>query len=215
MRSDNEVRQDVLDEMQWEPAVNANKIGVAVDNGIVTLTGYVCSYGEKRAAEQAASRVKGVKAIAEEIEVKPPTSSLCSDSDIALAVVNALKCNTSIEEPIDVKVEHGVVTLNGDVRWKYERDLAKQAIENLAGVRRIINLISVLEQPSATSVKDQIKQAFERAALLDAAQLQVETHEGEVILKGNVHSMAELREAEYTAWAAPGVTKVTNKLKVI
>jgi VCBS repeat-containing protein len=215
MRSDSEVRQDVLDEMQWEPAVNANKIGVAVDNGIVTLSGYVCSYGEKRAAEQAAARVKGVKAIAEEIEVKSPTSSLHSDSDIALAVVNALKCNTNIEEPIDVKVEHGVVTLNGDVHWKYERDLAKQAIENLAGVREIINLISVLEQPSATSVKDQIKQAFERAALLDAAQVQVETHEGEVILKGNVHSMAELREAEAATWAGPGVTKVTNKLKVI
>jgi osmotically-inducible protein OsmY len=120
-----------------------------------------------------------------------------------------------INDPIEVKVEHGVVTLNGDVRWKYERDLAKHAIENIAGVCEIINLISVLEQPSVESVKDQIRNAFERAALLDAAQLQVETHEGEVILKGNVHSMAELREAEYAAWAAPGVTKVTNKLRIV
>jgi osmotically-inducible protein OsmY len=215
MRSDSEVRQDVLDEMQSEPAVNANKIGVAVDNGIVTLSGYVCSYGEKRAAEQAATRVKGVKAIAEQIEVKSPNASVCLDADIALTVVNALKRTTAIEEPIEVKVEDGVVTLNGDVRWKYERDIAKGAIENLAGVRGIINLISVLEQPSATSVKEQIKQAFEHAALLDAAQLQVETHEGEVLLKGNVHSMAELREAEYAAWAVPGVTKVANQLKVV
>lgn len=215
MRSDTEVRQDVLDELQWEPAVNANEIGVTVHNGIVTLSGYAFSYGEKRAAEQATLRVKGVKAIAEEIDVKLPNSSVRSDADIAQAVVNALKWTTAIQEPIDVKVEDGVVTLNGDVRWKYERDFAKRAVENLAGVREVINLLSVLERPVAANVKEQIRNAFERAALLDAAQLQVETHEGEVTLKGNVHSMTELREAEYAAWAGPGVTKVTNQLKVV
>jgi osmotically-inducible protein OsmY len=215
MRSDTEVRQDVLNELQRDPAVNENEIGVTVHKGIVTLTGYASSYGEKRAAEQAALRVKGVNAIAEGIEVKSPTSTVHSDADIAQAVVNALKRTKGIQEEIDVKVEDGIVTLNGDVRWKFERDLAKGAVENLAGVRGVINLVSMLEQPAAAKVKEEIRNAFERAALLDAAQLQVETHEGEVTLKGNVHSMAELRDAEYAAWAGPGVTEVTNQLKVV
>jgi osmotically-inducible protein OsmY len=151
MRSDSEVRQDVLDELQEEPSVNANKIGVTVDHGIVTLSGYACSHREKRAAEQAAGRVKGVKAIAEEIVVKSPESSACCDADIALAVVNALQKKTSISEPIEVKVEQGVVTLNGDVRWKFEREVAREAIVDLPGVREIVNVISVLEQPASIS----------------------------------------------------------------
>jgi osmotically-inducible protein OsmY len=215
MRHDSQIRQDVLDELQWEPAVNANKIGVAVENGIVTLSGYVSSYGEKRAAEQAVARVKGVKAIAEEIDVKLPTPGERTDAEIAQAVVNALQLNSGVTQEISVKVEDGVVTLNGDVRWKYERDNVKHAIENIAGIRGILNLVSVIEQPTAADVREQIRNAFERAALLDAAQLQVETEEGEVTLRGHVHSLAELREAEYAAWAGPGVSKVVNKLKVI
>jgi osmotically-inducible protein OsmY len=215
MRCDTEIRQDVLDALEWEPAVNSHEIGVTVHNGIVTLTGYASSYSEKRVAEQAAIRVKGVKAIAEGIDVKLPASHSCNDADIALAVVNALKRTTNIEEPIEVKVEDGVATLNGDVRWKYERDIAKRAVENLAGVREVINLLSVLEQPTAATMKEQIRDAFERVALLDAAQIQVETDDGEVTLKGNVHSMAELREAEYAVWFGPGVTKVKNQLRIV
>jgi osmotically-inducible protein OsmY len=215
MRSDTEVRLDILDELLWEPTVDANGIGVTVHNGIVTLTGYVSTYSEKRASEQAAARINGVKAIAEEIEVKLPASHQHGDTDIAQAVVNALKWNSRIKDEIGVKVEDGVVTLTSDVHWKYERDFAKRAVENLAGVRGIVNLISVQAKPSVRNVKKQIKKAFERAAILDAAELQVEAHNGEVTLKGNVHSITELREAEYAAWAGPGVTKVTNQLKVI
>jgi len=212
---DSEVRQDLIDELEWEPAVNASGIGVAVHNGIVTLTGYVSSYAQKRAAEQAAGRVHGVKAIAEEIEVKSPGSNQQTDAEIAQAVVEALMWNSGIAAEITVKVEDGVVTINGDVESQDERENAKHMLENLAGVREVINLISVTEHPSAADLKEEIKKAFERVALLDAAQLEVETHGGEVILNGNVHSMAELREAEYAAWADPGVKKVTNQLKVV
>lgn len=215
MRRDTEVRLDILDELLWEPTVDANEIGVTVHNGVVTLTGYVSTYSEKQAAEQAAVRINGVKAIAEEIKVKLPASHQHSDADIAQAAVNALKWNARIKDEIGVKVEDGVVTLTGDVHWKYERDFAKRAVENLAGVCGIVNQISVQARPSVRNMKKQIKKAFERAAILDAAELQVESHNGEVTLKGNVHSMTELREAEYAAWAGPGVKKVTNQLTVV
>jgi len=215
MRNDTEVRLDILDELLWEPTVDANDIGVTVHHGIVTLTGSVSTFSEKQAAEQAAVRIHGVKAIAEEIEVKLPASHEHSDAEIAQAVVNALKWNSRINDEIGVKVEEGVVTLSGDVHWKYEREFAKRAVENLAGVRGIVNLISVQAKPLARNVKKQIKKAFERAAILDAADLQVETHNGEVTLKGNVHSMTEFREAESAAWAGPGVKKVTNQLTVV
>jgi osmotically-inducible protein OsmY len=215
MKTDTQLRQDVLDELEWEPSIDANEIGVAVHNGVVTLTGYVPSYAEKLAAERAAAHVSGVKAIAEEIEVKLPSSSKRTDSEIAEAVVNALKWNPVVKEAIKVKVEDGVVTLTGEVNWNYERDSAKRIVENLMGVRRLINLLRVRARPSVADVKEKIRKAFERAATLDAAQIQVETHDGEVTLKGRVRSMAEYREAATAAWAGPGVTEVRNQLKIV
>jgi osmotically-inducible protein OsmY len=214
MKTDTQLRQDVLDELEWEPSIDANEIGVTVHHGVVTLNGRVASYAEKLAAERATGRVSGVKAIAEEIEVKLPTASWRTDADIAQAVVNTLKWNPVVKDEITVKVEDGVVTLTGEVNWKYERDAAERSVENLIGVRRILNFIKVHGRPSVTDVKEQIKKAFERAATLDAAQIQVESHDGEVTLKGNVHSMVEYREAANAAWAGRGVTKVTNQLKV-
>jgi osmotically-inducible protein OsmY len=214
MKTDTQLRQDVLDELEWEPSIDANNIGVTVHNGIVTLTGYVPSYAQKLTAERAAGRVNGVKAMAEEIEVKLPSSSERTDADIAQAVLNALKWNSVVKEEIKVKVEDGVVTLTGGVNWNYERGSARRAVENLTGVRRIVNLIEVHPRPSVADVKEKIKKAFERAADLDAAQIQVETHDGEVTLKGKVHSLAEYKEAENAAWAGPGVTEVKNELIV-
>jgi osmotically-inducible protein OsmY len=214
MKTDTQLRQDILDELEWEPSIDANEIGVTVHNGVVTLTGSVPSYTEKLAAERAAGRVSGVRAIAEEIEVKLPSSSQRNDTEIAEAVVNALKWNPLVKEPIKVRVEDGVVTLTGDVDWNYQRDSAKHAVENLTGVRRIVNLIKVHARPSVAGVKEKIEKAFERAANLDAAQIQVETHDGEVTLKGKVRSWIETRDAESAAWAAPGVTRVNNQLKV-
>jgi osmotically-inducible protein OsmY len=215
MKNDTQLRQDILDALAKEPTINANDIGVAVHNGIIILSGYVPTYAAKQVAEHAVERVSGVKAIAEEITVKSPLSGQQTDVDIAQAVINALKRNPAMKDEVMVKVEDGIVTLNGDVEWKYERDVAKQTIEGLAGVRGIVNLLGVTTRPTIDHVKDEIKKAFERVADLDAAQIEVETHDGEVTLKGNVHSVAELREAEYAAWVGPGVSKVTNQLKVV
>lgn len=215
MKTDTQLRQDVLAELEWEPSIDPNEIGAAVHNGVVTLTGYVSSYAEKLSAEHAAERVSGVKAIAEEIEVKLPGSNQRTDTDIAQAALNAMKWNSVVKNEIKVKVEDGVVTLTGDVNWNYERDSAKRAVEYLTGVRRVVNLLKVHARPSVDDVKEQIKKAFERAASLDAAQIQVETHDGEVTLKGKVRSWAESREAVTAAWGGPGVTEVRNQLKIV
>lgn len=176
MKSDSQLQLDVLDELKWEPSIDANEIGVAVHDGIVTLTGYVPSYAEKLAAERAAVRVSGVKAIAEEIEVKLPGSIRRTDAEIAEAALTALAWNVVLKDKIMVKVEHGIVTLTGDVDWNYQRDAAKRAVENLTGVRRVHNRINVRVRPSIADVKQQIEKAFERSASLDAAKIEVDSH---------------------------------------
>jgi osmotically-inducible protein OsmY len=214
MKTDTQMQLDVLDELKWEPSIDANEIGVAVHEGIVTLTGYVPSYAEKLAAERAAARVSGVKAIAEEIQVKLPGWSQRTDTEIAEAALNALEWNVVLKEKIMVKVEHGIVTLTGDVDWNYERDAAKRAVENLTGVRRVHNLINVRTRLSIEDVKEQIKKAFARSASVDAAMIEVESLNGQVTLKGKVRSIAERTDAESAAWAAPGVTNVRNELRI-
>jgi VCBS repeat-containing protein len=153
MKTDTQLRQDVLDELEWEPSLNANEIGVAVHEGIVVLSGFVPFYPEKMAAERAAGRVSGVKAIAEEIEVKLPGYGQRTDVEIAQAALNALEWHTMVKDQIKVKVEHGIVTLTGEVGWNYERDSAKHAVENLTGVRKVHNQIKVRVRPSPVNVK--------------------------------------------------------------
>jgi VCBS repeat-containing protein len=215
MKTDKQLQQDVLEELQWEPSVDANEIGVAVHDGIVTLSGFVPSYVEKLAAERAVGRVSGVKAVAEEIQVKLPGSSQRTDVDIAQAALSALEWNAALKDKIKVKVEHGIVTLTGDVDWNYQRDTAKRSVENLTGVRRVHNQIKVRVRPSIADVKAQIKQAFARSASFDAAQIEVASQDGEVTLKGNVRSWAERRDAEEAAWAAPGVSRIRNELEIV
>ena len=215
MKSDMELKQDVVNELQWEPSVNEAHIGVTVKDGIVTLTGHVPSYAEKQGAEKAAKRVYGVKAVADELDVKLPGSSKRTDEDVAQACVSALKSNYSVpDERIKVVVSSGWVTLEGEVEWQNQREAAMNAVRYLNGVVSVSNNITVKARVSPSDVKNKIEAAFRRSAVIDARRVGVEAREGKVILRGSVRSWVEREEAQQAAWAAPGVTAVENQLAV-
>ena len=216
MKTDSQLQRDVLDELAWEPSVDAANIGVSANNGVVTLQGYVSSYAEKHAAEQAAKRVYGVKAVANDLEVKLPGSSKRSDTDIAAAAVNALKPNVLVPaDSIKVTVSNGWVKLEGEVEWQFERDAAESAVRYLTGVTGVSNLIRVKPRVSATEIKNKIEEAVKRSAEMDARRISVETQDGKVILEGTVHSWVEREEAERAAWSAPGVRAVEDRIAVV
>ncbi len=215
MKTNTQLQHDVLAELEWEPSVNASQIGVAAKDGVVTLTGVVASYAAKMTAERVAKRVYGVKALANDIEVKLPGSSERGDADIAAAALSALKWDTTVpEDRIKVTVRNGWITLEGHVDWGYQRDAALRAVRNLTGVTGLSSQITVRSHVRPGDVKDKIEAAFKRSAELDARRVSVEARDGKVILKGNVHSWTEKDEAEEAAWAAPGVSAVENLLTV-
>lgn len=216
MKTDTELQHAVMEELAWDPSVNAAEIGVSAESGIVALSGIVKSLPQKWAAEKAAQRVSGVKAITDEIAVKLPGDSELSDTEIARAAVNALDWNASVPRSlVKVVVTHGRVTLEGTVQFHYERVAADYAVRGLTGVRDVANLISVKPpQATTTDIKHKIEQAFERAADLDAQAISVETKDGKIILRGKVKTWAERDQAELAAWAAPGVSHVENKLVI-
>ena len=215
MRTDLELQKDVIEELKWESSIKASDIGVSVTNGVVTLSGYVDSFTKKKAAENAALRVAGVSAVAEDIVVRLGATDKKSDTEVAQAIITAIRWNNIIDEnKIKVKVESGWVTLEGEVEWSFEKNAIEHTIENLIGVRGVSNLITISSKLKTTDIKQKITAAFHRSATLDANNIIVDSVGNTVILRGVVRSYAEKQDALRVAWNAPGVTKVDNKLIV-
>jgi osmotically-inducible protein OsmY len=213
MKSDKQLRREVEQELEWEPSVDERRIGVAVVDGTVTLTGEVSSYGEKWRAERAVERVAGVHGIANELEVK--AASERTEADIARAAVEALKWNVMVpSDNVTVKLSKGWLTLDGEVRWDYQRRAAERAVRDIPGVRGVSNLIKIKPRVEPHDVKQKIEETFKRGANLDANRVTVEAEGSEVTLRGTVRSWVERHEAEKAAWAAPGVTAVHNYITV-
>lgn len=214
-RADSKIQADVMAELRWDPRLTPNEIGVIVKDGIVTLTGTVDSYIKKWTAEEAAHRVRGVKAVVNEIEVRLPSSQERTDEDIAAAAVRALEWDAGVPaDQIDVTVSKGWVTLKGSVEWQHQREDAERAIRRLTGVKGITNLIVVKPKATPPELKQKIEEALKRLAETDAQRITVEVSGTKAILRGAVRSWAEREAAERAAWSAPGILEVDNQITV-
>jgi len=213
--TDEEIQRDVLDELKWDMRVRPNEVGVSVKDGIITLTGWVDSYMKKLAAENAAHRVHGVKAVVNDLEVRLPGAAERTDTDLAAAVVNALRWDAGIPAgKLDVTVSQGWVMLKGEVEYGFQKRDAERAIRYLSGIRGITNLISVKPNVSPVDLKQNIEKELVRNAETDAKNITVEVDGRKVILRGTVRSYAEKKAAENAAWLAPGVSEVENRLVI-
>ena len=215
MKSDAELKADVLAELHWDPVVRDAPVGVIVQDGVVTLTGHLSSHAHKRAVEHAVRRVHGVRALAVEMDVRLPAEHERSDSDIAIAAQRALEWNVLVpHEKIGVRVENGCVTLAGEVEWHYQRQAAEDTVRDLLGVRNVANQVLVRPRFTPADVQARIEGALKRQAQREARQIEILVNGADVTLRGHVHSWAERRAAEGAAWSAPGVANVVNNLLV-
>jgi osmotically-inducible protein OsmY len=219
MPDDSTLQAMVMEELDWEPSLDAAHIGVSAKSGVITLSGFVDSFAAKEAAENAASRVKGVKAIAEELEVRLPNTQRHADDEIAERAVKILAWDVKVpHEDIQVKVEHGVVSLSGTVSHQFQKAEAETDIRRLGGVRGVLNHIEVRREYRISAdpemVKQRIETALRRNAEIEASHIEVNIEDGKVMLRGNVRTWLERRVAENAAWAAPGVADVRDELKV-
>jgi osmotically-inducible protein OsmY len=215
MRNDSKLQHDVIDELSWEPSIDAAEIGVAVTEGVVTLTGQVRSLAEKWSAEHVAKRVAGVQAVANDVVVRLPEESQRTDAEIARVALNTLEWDVWVpHHRVMVTVSDGTVKLEGEVDTQHQKQAAERVIRQLTGVKSVTNLLHVKAGVAPADVKAKIKAALTRSALIDAGQIQVETRDGKVILRGSVRSWAERDIAEQAAWAAPGVAAVVDLLTI-
>jgi osmotically-inducible protein OsmY len=215
MRTDNELRTDVVAELRWDPSIRDEDIATAIKEGVVTLAGTVDTYAQRYAAERAVARVNGVKAIVNDLAVKLPGAMERSDPDLAHAAVNALRWNIQVpDERIQVKVANGWVTLEGEVDRYFQKEAAERAVRYLTGVKGVSNLITLRAMPTPADIKQRIRASIKRQAEIDADQITVETSGSRVTLRGAVRSIAERRDAERAAWNAPGVTRVENDISI-
>lgn len=216
MRSDEQIQSDVMTELRADPSVEATQIGLSVDDGVVRLAGSAPSYAQKWAAERAAKRIFGVRGVVDELEVRLGPNSARDDAQIARAVLNAIELNANIPENcIKVTVDKGWVTLDGAVPWQYQKEEAESSIRSMTGITGITNRIQVAPKVPPRDVKAEITAALERIAELDARRIGVKSHDGKIILHGNVRSWLERAEAGRAAWSMPGVREVENNLAVV
>jgi osmotically-inducible protein OsmY len=213
--TDNDIQKDIIAELKTEPDLRDDDIAVGVRDGVVTLAGFVDSYADKWRVERVVSKVRGVKAVANEVEVKLPSHARRPDPELARAAVNALQWNILVpHDKIQAIVQDGWITLKGEVPWFYQREEAERAVRNLAGVKGVSNLITVALSPTPTDVKQRITESLRRAAQFDADRITVEVQDHRAILRGTVRSYTEMLDAERAARKAPGITEVENHLTV-
>jgi osmotically-inducible protein OsmY len=215
MKTNEQLQRDVMDALKWEPLLNAAEIGVAAKDGVITLSGIVDTYPKKLTAEQAAKKVFGVRAVAEDIKVKPWGSNIKSDTEIAEAAVNAIRwCNSVPDDKLKLSVENGWVKLEGEVPWQYQKDEALREVADLSGVKGVTNMITLKPAVKPADIKDKIHRAFERSATIDSGQIGIDVNGSIVRLHGKVRSWSEREDAEDAAWSAPGVTLVEDDIRV-
>ena len=213
---DKELKEQVASALEWEPSVSSRDIGITVDGGVVTLRGSVGSYAEKIDAERTALRTYGVKAVANDLDVRLDSHYHRTDTEIAQAALSALKWHMGVpEDRLTLTVKDGWITLGGNLDRQVSKDAAVRAIRDLTGVKGVTNNIRVLANTRPADIRDKIEAAFKRSAAIDARRINISVHDGKIILSGNVHSWSERQEAEHAAWAAPGVSEVDDRLTIV